>query len=177
MAIKTVTYELFDYRWSTSNWFMPWQCDTIWKDSFSLSAIKDYLYSAKVKLYTGDHELHFYFKPEGADWQEVGVVKKGETKEFDITSRIKASPQFELKAELCYGVHLYSEFNVCGALTLTYEETEQPPPEYEGYVGNFTSGPVELGLIFNFMMQYMFIMMFFSMMTAAFSGIAEAMTV
>jgi len=154
-----------------------WTCSKIYEDSFSISAIKDYLYSAKVRLSCEEHELHLYFAPEGGAYEEIGVVKKGEMKEFDITSRVKAYPQFKLKVDMCMGWNLYLTcFHERGALVLTYEEVATPP-EYAGYTGELTIGDINLGMIFNFMMQYMFIFMFFSIMMSMMTGIAEAMTV
>ena len=177
MAVKTVTYDLFDYHGTTSNLFSGWACTKIYEDSLSISAIKDYLYSAKVRLTCEEHELHLYFMPEGGQYEEILVVKKGETKEVNITQRVKASPQFKLKVDMCMGWHFYATcFHERGALILTYEDVVEASP-YTGYTGEFPLGPVDLGMMFDFMMQFMFIMMFFSMMTAVMTNMAEAMTV
>ena len=163
MAIKTVTYNLFDAHGTTSNIFTGWACAKAYEDSFSLSAIKDYLYSAKVRLTCEEHELHLYFAPEGGSYEKIGVVKKGETKEFDITARVKAHPQFKLKVDLCVGWHLFATcFHEKGALILTYEDVEEPPP-YSGYTGDFLFGNVTTGQMIDFVFQIMFMVMMFNM--------------
>ena len=175
MAIKTVTYNLFDLHGTTSNLFSGWTCGKLFEDSYSVSAIKDYLQSAKVRITCEEHELHLYFAPEGGQYEEILVVKKGETKEVDITQKVKNNPQFKLKVDMCMGWHFYATcFHQKGALILTYEDVTEPSP-YTGYTGDILVGDVTTGQMVDFAFQIMFMVMMFNMFGVMLAAMTEFM--